>query len=548
MNDVNSNAQNTYPIDRATSTIWWAVTVGVIAFIVVVLSEITVRQPMKISPDPAFFVAIGQLILQGKVPYVDLFDVNPPLVFYIHTIPALVARCFPVPVSESFTFFVIACFALSVVISAVILWRRRHHSESFLFCPLLIGFSLATFMFGTRLNDFGQREHLFVLSLLPFFLIRWLRWTARPVSRIESVVASITLAVTSLLKPHFIFVVLFTELSMFLQNVCSKGKVPIPFRTPETLIIAVTSLAYALYFCVMPSQARQGYFDFIIPAYSLGYDAFTSSTPTLLAGALLQFKYSVYVCVLSLVGAHVLSGRSTLLMPLAGLTTAGYIIYLWQGNAWINRAMPFFIGGYMLASIEIAIVLYAIGSLAKNASRIAHRCIATAIGLLLACAIGYERWIQMLISDDPQPFQLSRIGLKGACAHFGLKSVAETILQETTDSDTILFISPYIDPGYPTLLQLNRRPASRYLHGMLIPVLLFGAKSADDTKKVFAQQMMEKVTNDYCEDIKQNRPKLIFVQKKMLGPFVHNNEKLQQSLSAYEKTSEVEGHDVYRLR
>ncbi len=548
MNHVNSKDEYSYPIDRATSAVWWVVTVGVIAFIVVVLSEITVRQPMKISPDPAFFVAIGQLILQGRTPYIDLFDVNPPLVLYLHTLPAMVARCFPVPVSESFTFFVLACFSLSVAISAVILWRRRHHSESFLFCPLLIGFALASFMFGTRLNDFGQREHLFVLSYLPFFLIRWLRWTARPVSRIESVVASVALAITALLKPHFIFVILFTEVSMFLQNVCSKRKIAIPFRTPEILIIAVTSLAYALYFCVMPTQARQGYFDFIVPAYSLGYDAFTSSTPTLLAGALLQFKYSVYVCVLSLVGAHVLFGRSTLLTPLAGLTTAGYIIYLWQGNAWINRAMPFFTGGYMLASIEIAIVLYAIGSLARHASGIAHRCIAAAMGLLLVWSIGYERWIQMLISDDPQPFQLSRIGLKGTCAHFGLKSVAETILQETNDIDTILFISAYIDPGYPTLLQLNRRPASRYLHGMLIPVLLFGAKSADERKKAFAEQMMVKVTDDYCEDIERNRPKLIFIQKKMIGSFVQNNEKLQRSLSAYEKTREIEGHDIYRLR
>lgn len=545
---LKSNFLCAYPIDRTTARLWCFVTTAVVVFVVGVLSEIAIRQPLKISPDPAFFMAIGQLILEGKVPYVDLFDVNPPLVLYLHTIPAMVARFLPIPTSESFNFFVIGSFVLSTLLSSIIFWRRRHHAESFLFCPLLIGFTLATFLFGTRLNDFGQREHLFVLAYLPFFLIRWLKWTMRPVASLEAIFATVPLAITVLLKPHFVFVVLFTELSMFLQTFFAKQRVFASYRKPEIGVLLSAAAIYGLYFCFMPEEARHGYFDFIIPSYSLGYDAFVSSTPTLIAGALLQFKFSVYVCVTALIGAHILQGRSTLLIPLAGLTTASYAIYIVQGNAWINRAIPFFTGGFMLASIEIGILLYLVASFAAKMSITCHRVLAALVGVALVSAIGQEQSIQRLISNDPQPFLLSRIGLKGSCAHFGLLAVHEPILQETTEHDTILFISPFIAPGYPTLLQLNRRPASRYLHGMLIPVLLHGIKSTDNRKQEFAKSMLERATREYSDDIKKNKPKLIFVQKKLMAPFIESNPVILDALSAYEKTSEIEAHDVYRLR
>lgn len=547
MHDDQSTTIPTFQVDRKTSAIWCVVAVGTIAFVTEVLFAIISRQPFKIGPDPAFFIAVGQLILEGKIPYVDMFDVNPPLVLYLHALPALAAKMLPIPASETFSLFVLLLFAICIALSAAILWRRRSHPEAFLFCPLLIGFALATFLFGTRLNDFGQREHLFALTYFPLFLIRWLRWSARPVSRREAILAALPVGITALLKPHFVFLVLAGEVSMFLQNLCMKRRVSPPLRVPEITVLLVSALIYGLYFCLMPQQSRHGYFDIMVPAYSLGYDAFASSTPTLLVGALLQFKYSVVLCVVALLGTHILSGRSTLLIPLAGVTTAAYLIYLWQGNAWINRAIPFFTYGYMLCSIEIAIVLYAIASHAGKLTLLANRFLAACIGLLLFWCIGQERWIQMLVSNDQQPFLLSRIGLTGTCSHFGLSPAAETILKETKQGDMVLFISPFIAPGYPCLLQINRRPASRFIHGMLIPVLSFGMKSDDPSRRAFAERLMEDVTKQYREDIELNKPKLIFVQKKLMSPFVQESKDLQKALSAYEKVEEIEGHDVYRL-
>ncbi len=70
--------------------------------------------PLQISPDQSMFVAIGELLLQGKRLYVDVFDVNPPLAFYVHMVPAMVSRLFIIPAPQAFGFSIIACWLYSV--------------------------------------------------------------------------------------------------------------------------------------------------------------------------------------------------------------------------------------------------------------------------------------------------------------------------------------------------------------------------------------------------------------------------------------------------
>ncbi|HMY02717.1 MAG TPA: hypothetical protein PKA48_05155, partial [Candidatus Obscuribacter sp.] len=53
--------------------------------------------PLSISADQSVYVQSGLLLLQGKVPYLDFFDFNPPLIVYLNVIPVLVARALALP-------------------------------------------------------------------------------------------------------------------------------------------------------------------------------------------------------------------------------------------------------------------------------------------------------------------------------------------------------------------------------------------------------------------------------------------------------------------
>ena len=48
--------------------------------------------PARINHDNAMYLAMGEGLLRGEVPYVDLIDLNPPLIVYLNTIPAAAAR------------------------------------------------------------------------------------------------------------------------------------------------------------------------------------------------------------------------------------------------------------------------------------------------------------------------------------------------------------------------------------------------------------------------------------------------------------------------
>ena len=113
--------------------------------------------PLQISPDQSMFVAIGELLLQGKRLYVDVFDVNPPLAFYVHMVPAVVSRLFAIPAPQAFGFSIIACWLYSVGFSLWLLWRQSKHKEAYLFVPLVVSFSSLT-LWLSQMDEFGDRK------------------------------------------------------------------------------------------------------------------------------------------------------------------------------------------------------------------------------------------------------------------------------------------------------------------------------------------------------------------------------------------------------
>ncbi|MBK7838137.1 MAG: hypothetical protein IPJ49_10765 [Candidatus Obscuribacter sp.] len=45
--------------------------------------------PYAISGDTAMYLQTGQFLLEGKLPYRDFQDLNPPLIMYVCALPAL---------------------------------------------------------------------------------------------------------------------------------------------------------------------------------------------------------------------------------------------------------------------------------------------------------------------------------------------------------------------------------------------------------------------------------------------------------------------------
>src|ERR1700679_1637233 len=75
---------------RVPRTILWT-TLAAVGFLIASLLY-KLRYPLEINTDNAVYLAVAQLLLGGKQPYVDFYDTNPPLIMYLNVIPAAIGN------------------------------------------------------------------------------------------------------------------------------------------------------------------------------------------------------------------------------------------------------------------------------------------------------------------------------------------------------------------------------------------------------------------------------------------------------------------------
>jgi len=470
------------------------------------LVTVPVLHPLRIFPDQAMFVAIGELLLQGKRPYVDLFDINPPLPLYAHMLPAAVARLWAIPPPQAFAFTIIGLWLYSVIFCLWLMWRESDHKESFLFMPLLLSYSYLTLWLSEK-EEFGQREHIYLLLFLPFFLIRWLRWNGRPIPAAAAILAGLVASVGLFFKQYYLIAAIVLELLWWVEKRRWRCLV-----APETVTCAVFGLAYAGFLLTLPEDIKSGYFSFMVPIFASGYGEYCSSIIFQLLGWGQAWDDHMLLLACTCGLGVALMRYSTLIMPLLAFTLVGFASYLMQGQPWLNHMVPFMAGSYMLAGVEAAILVFIVRQfLPPVLKRLDF------VWLAALCL-----WQQQIAAEtiSRQGHDLSSAP-KLAIAPFGdpqavpkedLNELAPAILRYTQPGDAVLCMSRSIGPGYPILLQLNRRPASRYLHAMLLPTLIF-ARENSVTMPVQTQMDLFKnqVVRGYKQDIKAVRPKLIFI-------------------------------------
>ena len=192
----------------------------------------------RMQPDTAWLLYATERMLDGARLYVDLIEVNPPLIIWLDTIPVALARGLGTTSELMFTALVLALVLMSAGWSRALLARLFPGRPILVRClALLILFVLLPL---TR-EDYGQREHLFLALALPYIWITALRTAGASVGRIESWAAGLAAGIGIGLKPYFVLLWIALELFMI---VCSSRK--LPRLRPESLAVVGVGCAYLL--------------------------------------------------------------------------------------------------------------------------------------------------------------------------------------------------------------------------------------------------------------------------------------------------------------
>jgi len=411
--------------------------------VLVVLVAAVLLSPLRINHDCAVYLQCGELLLDGKLPYVDFIDTNPPLIMYLNVLPAIVARGLHVNPVAVFSLLVVALVALSAAALFAQLRRATPTAAAAILAALWAGDSLRIWV----LNDFGQREHLFMLLYVPFLAARWNRWMGVPPARVTAVALGIGAAVGVCLKPHFALIAGAAEVYFLV----SRRQIR-PLLQPEVFAAVGVGALYGAHFLLLPHAVFEAFFHRWLPFVAQHYAVYDN--------ALRSLVHPVIVLAVGMALAGLLA-RGAWADPLAelsgvlGVTTgAAVVVYFLQHKGWSYHRLP------VDSSLVLLVGAVDVAALAGRREAARMLSVAVVIGWLSLALCG--AWVVPSVARQAAARQRSN-------------PFVRAIEARTEPGDAVLFVSTSAPPAFPLLVQTGRRPGSRYLISFPIPMFYDGA-------------------------------------------------------------------------
>lgn len=470
--------------------IFWPVVLALLALIVL--------NPMHVNKDCLVYLEMGEMLVQGKLPHVDFGDVNPPLIIYLSAIPALMAKLLPL---NKILIFLLLVWGL-VVWSTVFMRRLFLRSGLAISQADVSVFLLFWSLFSAWVyyqNDFGQRDYLFMMLFVPYFVARWIRWQDGKISLSLAVGAGFAGAVGVCVKPHFIaialacevyWIVLYRQLSKLFQA--------------ETLVWGITGCCYAIHFMLLPEPVRAGIFHRWLPFVLAKYHAYYSPLTTLLRGKTIWPAFIVGLLPVAITSSRK-EGLWRMVPSLSVLLFGSLLVYLWQHKGWSYHTAPYMGSALLILGVAATETFAFTDEMQGGKSFRFKATIGTAFLIVFSCAV-------LLVAAAG-----FRSGSWGPNTRVDTP-FSKIIAEHSLPGDRILTVTTSMEMDGPlhTVLLMERKPADRWFYTFWLGMLYAGVKAdekgqfpyhsrseAPEEEKLFIKELEE--------DISEFRPKLIFV-------------------------------------
>jgi hypothetical protein len=469
------------------------------------------------------------------------------------------------------------------------------------FTLTLFSFLSLFYMLREHANIFGQREHLFVLLYLPYFVARHVRWQGGALSPFTGIVVGMAAAVGACVKPFFVVVVLAVELYWMISKRSARNLVRV-----ETIAFACVCIGYAAHLLQLPDDMAEALFGRWLPFVSQHYDVYNQPFSSLLTNPLLFVIPSALAAVpLSFLVRARQNSLAAMIRPLTVFIIGSLAVYLYQHKLWDYHLMPVMYGVVIVVGISlyeharcpvegeeadcrhyaawsIVQALAIIGPVAwllRRTSRAPYTSedmiLATCIfvdGLAVFYAVSVLRG---RIGPGRSAVRLLLVaGIGIAVLLLGLSPwqrrdplqgdlMAEVINEHTQEGDHVLVLSTSMGRAYPLLVQMNRRPASRYLTTLVAAMLYEGTTPDQDGR--FPYRVGEGVPDEerrfimeLAGDIARTRPRLILVsgfhncqgcpEGFALTDYITETGFVEEAMGDYTTLEKIGGYEAFLLQ
>ncbi len=226
---------------------------------------------MGADGDKGWLLLCANKIFDGRRAYVDVMEINPPLVLWLYQIPVFIGRLLDLYDGWVLAALTLALSALSIFLSATLLKQHAALRDHTAYYHLVLWLLAYILIFWPNTIYFADREHLFFTLSLPYFL-RFLpgmqgyvppkgtRWTI-----------ALMAATGFCIKPHFMVFFITVQL----LNLAFTRSLRSVFCL-ESWVIGITAILYLF----AAYQLTPEYFSTILPIAAATYGGYYNGIGT----------------------------------------------------------------------------------------------------------------------------------------------------------------------------------------------------------------------------------------------------------------------------
>lgn len=378
--------------------------------------------PMK--DDIAWLLYVARKWMSGGILYLDLVEVNPPLIIWLSAIPSALARWWSLPpklvVMPMFIMFVLACawWATSLLQRRGGLFADRW--------PVFA--AIGTIMLLLPGPDLGQREHLLVAAFIPYAVLIAGALEGKDPPRTTAVAAGVLAAIFCALKPLYAVCFLALESLMLI-----KGRRPWRIM-PMTAGLTLTG--YVLLIVIL----CPAYIKHAIPMALALYGATDVPFVDLLSDSLLLLIGEVIAFVLLSLRWKSMEHRSLMLVLVTFAITSTIVCFV-DGKDWYYHRIPATI------TTVLALILWGANELYQRHWTVRPDLVAALLAVTVFC-VSSIRQMEPELQDALAP------------RHSAVERIEDTIRVEHARS--YIAFSEWIALGFPVVNNTGVTWASRF--------------------------------------------------------------------------------------
>lgn len=458
--------------------------------------------------DASVFLGCAGQLLDGQKVFLDVFEINPPLITYISMIPMQLSRAAGLDPAYAFLVFVIAVAATSMVLANLAL-RRATEAER-LVCNVMLAACFLGFSFSAQ-NILGQREQLFVMLYLPFFFIRWLRNLDRKISLPLAICIGILAGIGTAIKPHFALIPMAIELVLLAQ-----------YRRVSSLkaseVVAFLSIVplYLAHYIFWDPAALNYFLNEHIPDVLKNYHC---ADCTFTAAALVKKEpYALVLAVISLLWAGLMLRRDKLIPVLMAWIVSSYILFVIQMKGWHYQAIPLLSGIYMtIAALSVITLRFFLERSASSKGTVAEQSEAISNGSRIGPFMQVYATLQVvllvvLLMRVTAPALFPTEGKSNL--PLDLVPIDKVFKKYTVPGDSVSVVALDCRRLEQVLLAHRLKMGWRYSWGYPMEFLIYDeqvTKKRGGTPQL--QDKWKKVLKTASDDVMTRRPKLILLDR-----------------------------------